>query len=448
MTISTIYFKDFEALKRHLKGHKKTLYVSSQTSTVIPFHFLDDYVSKNEFYLAHLSTLPPKLELLENNQLNVSGGVTWHEALSFCRSKGRDIMSWPTDETANVLAGLSTSATGERSFGFGSLRNQVSKITYLNFNGEEVQLDSKKRLINHFVFKNFENELLKYQDSFSPYAKMKNGPFPRLEFETDLMIGMEGQLGVIKEAIFYTIPLKETTFLLIPLEKWEKDFSQHLEIFKKVQDFRDQIYSVEFFDSNSLSYVPNNPLEKNKDFVALEVLEDSFPVVIDNLISKLNLSKMDEIFEMPRGKFNEIRTEIPRRINEENSKKGLVKKGTDAQVNEENFEKILLIYQEMARNGVPYGLLGHFGNAHLHFNFLPNKEQVVECERYLKDFYLKVKTLRGSPFAEHGIGLLKKGFVVDFLDRSVFRVYKHLKENLDPFDQFFPLGFLNLYKEI
>ncbi len=447
MTLSILYFKDFEALKGHLKTHKSTLYISSQTSTVIPFQFLKDYLCPNDedFVVAHLSGIPPEMELLNNDQLKISGGVTWHQALGYCRSLGRDLMTWPTEESANVLAGLATSATGERSFAFGSLRNQVDRIIYLNYQGEQVELDSKKTLFKHHLFENLQNELKNYQEKFIPYLKMKNGPIPRLMVETDLMIGTEGQLGVIQEAIFNTIPLKETRFLMIPLVRWEVDFNPHFEVFEKVQSFRGKIYSVEFFDSNSLNYLLDSPLEKDRDYVTLEVVEENLEEVLGMLMS-LKYTESDEIFEISRKKFHDIRGDIPRRINEVNSQRGVVKKGTDAQVDPNNFKNLLEIYAEMAGKGIPYAVLGHFGDGHLHFNFLPNRDQMVECEGYLKEFYKKLKDLKGAPFAEHGIGIIKKGFVMDFFDSSILRVFKCLKTRLDPYDQFFPQGYLNMYK--
>jgi FAD/FMN-containing dehydrogenase len=447
MTLSTIYFKDFEALRRHLRAHKSTLFLSSQTSTVIPFQFLKDYLCPNneDFIVGQLSGLPPKMELINNNQLKISGGVTWHEALAYCRSLGRDLMTWPTEESANVLAGLATSATGERSFAFGSLRNQVDRIIYLNYQGESIQLDSKKQLLDQALFEHLGNELLKYQEKFMPYLQMKNGPIPRLMVETDLMIGTEGQLGIIQEAVFNTIPLKETKFLMIPLTRWEIDFNPHLEVFEKVQRLRGKIYSVEFFDSNSLNYLLDSPLIKDRDYVTLEIVDEHLDEVLE-IISTFKHINSEDIFEISRKKYHDIRGDIPRRINEVNSQRAVTKKGTDAQVDPINFKNLLKIYAEMAGKGIPYALLGHFGDGHLHFNFLPTNDQMIECEGYLKDFYIKLKDLKGSPFAEHGIGIIKKGFVMDFFDPSIFKIFKHLKGTLDPFNQFFPQGYLNMYK--
>ena len=125
MTLIPKTFKDYPSLKEHLSSHQKTLYFSSQTSTVIPFEFLDKYLGEGKYYLGNLSGLPGNLRALEDGILEISGGVTWQEAKSFARSIGREIMVSPTEESACVLAGIATSCTGERSFRFGTLRDQV-----------------------------------------------------------------------------------------------------------------------------------------------------------------------------------------------------------------------------------------------------------------------------------------------------------------------------------
>ena len=179
----------------------------------------------------------------------------------------------PTEELACMLAGIATSASGERSFGFGSLREHVTEIEYLNFEGKEQTLYSKNLLINHPLFQSEEGKkiLEAYQDSYKKYDGFKNAPFPRLEKETDLMVGMEGQLGVVTRAHFETIKDETTRFLFIKLPKWEEDVKPHLEIFYNAQNFRDHLISVELLDHNCLSYLPDeeNPQEILKNLMKL-----------------------------------------------------------------------------------------------------------------------------------------------------------------------------------
>ena len=52
--------------------------------------------------------------------------------------------------------------------------------------------------------------------------------------------------------------------------------------------------------------------------------------------------------------------------------------------------------------------------------------------------------MKGSPFAEHGIGLFKKKFMNDFYGDNQREMFGILKKKLDPKNQFFPSGFMNI----
>ena len=114
----------------------------------------------------------------------------------YCQSKGLEILTSPTEESAFVLSGLATSCTGERCFGYGTLRDQVVRLKYLNYQAEEVELSSDDPIENIIDG----GEVLKnYQSDYKSYENFKNAPFPRFEKATDLQIGAEGQLGVVTE---------------------------------------------------------------------------------------------------------------------------------------------------------------------------------------------------------------------------------------------------------
>jgi glycolate oxidase len=433
--MNTKSFYSWPDVVAHLHQGTPTLFHSSQTSTVIPFEKLEGLLGK-ETVLGNISTIKGSLELLPEGNLKVSGFVTWKEAKEFCLSHGREIMTSPTEELAGVLAGIATSCTGERSFGFKNLRSQIVEVTYLNFEGQEQKLSATKKL-------DLGIDLAAYQQDFSHYAQYKNAPYPRLEFETDLMTGTEGQLGVITGAVLKTIAHDDETYLFMLLPRWEENYEAHLEIFNAVQSFRGKIRACEFIDSNSLSYLPaeKNP-GNNQDVIFLEIGKKDFEDVYENLLSNLTLVDDHNIFEMNSSKCRDLRVSVPRAIFEVNSRMGVAKKGTDVQVGPERFKDLMDFYRTYKDLGVKYNLFGHFGDAHLHFNFMPTPDKNDFCNEQLEKLYTQVFKWHGSPFAEHGIGLIKKKFIAPFYKDTQKNVFRALKKRYDPKGQFFPEGFM------
>ncbi len=435
--LTTKRFKNNSELSEHIKTHAPSFYFSSQTSTVIPYDKLKMHFDES-ITLCDLSQLPPKMELKDGGLLFISGAVSWKEARTFLNSKGRTLKTYPTEELALVLAGLATSCTGERCFGHGTLRSQVKEVTYLNHQGEEVKLSAQKELTATPLLK-------EYQKSYEAYHSFKNAPYPRFQYETDLMIGTEGQLGVITSALIETAELSPVTYLFLLLPKWEEDYSKHLEIYQKVQGFRKSIHSVELVDSNAFNYLkPEERVNKDGDVIFLEIVSQDFDEVFENLISTLPIDE-NAIFEISQNRFHELRASIPRAVFETNSQMGVVKMGTDVQViGQKNFQLLLDIYRGFQKTTVKYNLFGHFGDAHLHFNFMPSPQDVPACQEKLNQMYKELLRIPCSPFAEHGIGLIKQKFIRDFWQDIQYQTFQELKKQHDPQNQFFPQGFMSL----
>jgi FAD/FMN-containing dehydrogenase len=442
MNFITKTFKSTSDLAEHLKSHLPSFYFSSKTSTVIPYDKLHELLPWNKsgpFHLCDLSKIPGELHLLPNNNLLVKGSVSWEDAKNYLQLKKRSIMTSPTEQLALILAGVATSCTGERCFAFGNLRKQIDKITYLDYNGISHTLESSRD------FKSNSVHLKNYQSSFKKYENFKNAPYPRFEKETDLMIGTEGQLGIVTEIELKTAPLEDVTHIFILLPRWEEDTKAHIEIFHKVQSYREKVLSCELLDSNCMNYLKEDEkLGVNQDVVFMEIISSSFEEVYEKLLSELDHVSLEQVFEITPNKFHHVRSSVPRAIFEENSKMGVVKLGTDVQVSAENYQNLFDYYREASKIGVRYCLFGHYGDAHLHFNYMPTKNDSAKCSAMLEQLYVKVVQWQGSPFAEHGIGLLKQKYIKQFWNESQHQLFKDLKAEYDPHHQFFPQGFMNL----
>lgn len=437
--------KSFTELVAHIKTHAPSFYSSSRTSTVIPYEKLE---ADDALYLERmgeqttwvdLTSMPGMIDI-KGELVSVTGHVSWSELRSTLNANGLDIMTSPTESLASVLAGLATSATGERSFGYGTLRDQVVSAQYLNWQGELISLSAANPYPEI-------SGLSAYQAHYAPYEKFKNAPFPRAKLETDLMIGTEGQLGVLVEATLKTIKLVPLTYLFFKLPKWNEDFTRHLEIYNAVSDMRELLGAVELIDSNSLSYLPSeqNPAP-GQDLIFIEMKSSDFEAVYTKLSERLPSVDFEEVFSMDEAKCRSLRVAVPRSIFEANTRAGVTKKGTDVQVAPDKFHDLLSHYQAWSKGDIAYNLFGHFGDAHLHFNFMPAPERASECDQMLEDFYHKVHTLNGSPFAEHGIGLLKQRYIREFYTQTERDFFSALKLKHDPQNQFFPLGFMHGHK--
>ena len=168
--------------------------------------------------------------------------------------------------------------------------------------------------------------------------------------------------------------MQQKFFLFIQLDNWVSSFEKHLKLFQFVQDKRDYIYSCELIDRSSLAVLEKKdcPISQEKDLIFLEINEEKVESVFEELILALpDLGEEEDVFQVPEKTCHELRTAIPRATFERNTQMGVVKKGTDVQVTAEKYEDLLKIYREFSEQGINFNLFGHFGDAHLHFNFLP-----------------------------------------------------------------------------
>ena len=159
-------------------------------------------------------------------------------------------------------------------------------MKYLDGNGELNSLHSESplsRLLSDV------NELILggYQEQFNKsFEGFKNGPYPRLQNETDLLIGTEGQLGVIVEADLLVKPRFSRSFIFIELARWEDDDQAHIELMNWAQDKRSKIVSFELIDSNSLKVLPKDEMpisSTGSDLLFLEVDEQNVESLFEEI---------------------------------------------------------------------------------------------------------------------------------------------------------------------
>jgi glycolate oxidase len=228
------------------------------------------------------------------------------------------------------------------------------------------------------------------------------------------------------------------------LPSWTVDFSEHLKAFAFLQDKRGKILSAEFFDKNSLSFLPaGEKIDLGHDYLALEIKSENLDEIVDKIILEFSA---ESFISMEVSEFHRLRLAIPRHINEHNSRNRLRKLGTDIQVSGDHLKELLQLFIKLTKENLPFCLFGHFGDAHLHFNFLSNNTDYPRAQAIMDNVYKDIALWKFplSPFAEHGIGLIKQSYIKDYWSDVHICEFKKLKNKYDPDRLFFPKGFMNL----
>ncbi len=350
----------------------------------------------------------------------------------------------PTEQLAFLGGSIATNASGSRTYKFGATRDYIQKLHIALIDGKTTELSRGHTISEPIIFDDGSKLEFPNINYRSPNCKNAAGYYVQNNMDwVDLFIGSEGTLAVILE-ITLKLLKQPDEFLSGVLF-----FEEEKQCWNLVRDIRENSSSsitpcsLEYFDQHSLarlrkkySKVPENA--KAALFFEQDVLGDSEPILeswFNFLESKEALS--DESWFSQNEKdsrfFHEFRHAIPLLLNEENSREGRVKMGTDMAVENKYFLEMMNFYQEtLDRKKVPYAAFGHIGDNHIHINFLPKKDQITLARATYQELVEKILEWEGTVSAEHGIGKLKKAYFDQMVGAKSMEELKMIKRIFDP----------------
>jgi D-lactate dehydrogenase (cytochrome) len=114
--------------------------------------------------------------------------------------------------------------------------------------------------------------------------------------------------------------------------------------------------------------------------------------------------------------------------------KGLKKIGTDVAVPDKYFRGYYSGTKEkIEKSGLRYVNYGHFGNSHMHLNFLPsNQEEYIKARNLYKEICIDAIRLKGTFSAEHGVGKSKREYLLEMYGEDSVKKMAALKKVFDP----------------
>ncbi len=376
----------------------------------------------------------------------------------------------PTEDNCFLGGTVATNASGAKTFKYGPTRNYIEELEIILPDCEILNLKRGVQKAEGFNLK-LKTEsgkiiYLELPDLEMPATKNASGYFCKKNMDAiDLFIGSEGTLGIITKIKFKIIPAPENLLSCVVFFDDEKNALGFLSKARKLSYLSGEIrqsntidaLALEFFDEGALKFLskdfPQVPADaQSAIWFEQEIKNENEDILLQqwvNLITEFNGNEDNAWFaltEKDRKNIKEFRHAISWKINEYMSGKGFTKLGTDVAVPVDKFEEIYFYAKkEVADAGLKFVIYGHFGDAHIHLNILPETEEQFELGKKLySEICSRAIKSGGTVSAEHGIGKNKTNYLLEMYGEENIKKMAAIKKKLDP-NLIFGMG--NIFEE-
>ncbi len=363
--------------------------------------------------------------LLETTQMNkileldretltvtVQPGVLLMELAAFCEENDFLYPPDPGEKSATIGGNISTNAGGMRAVKYGVTRDYVRQLTVVMPNGEIMILGGK-------VAKNSSGYSLK-----------------------DLVIGSEGTLCIITEAILKLVPLPKISIsLLVPF----KDMKSAIEAVPHIIRSKVIPTAIEYMSRDTIlfseSYLGKKfPDSKNDAYILLtfdgntdEQVNDDLKTVADLCLNELgaldayivDTEERKKSVWSARGAFLEAIKASTTQMDE-----------CDVVVPGNKVDEFIKFTHEVAEKlDIRIPSFGHAGDGNLHVYICRDELDDIEWETRLQKcfdlMYDKAQELGGLVSGEHGIGYAKKKYLKKQYGENHIAIMQGIKRVFD-----------------
>ena len=255
-----------------------------------------------------------------------------------------------------------------------------------------------------------------------------------------MFVGSEGMLGIITEITARLIPNPPARAML------SAGFSEFSEAAAAV----DGILGAGFLPA-ALEISDKFTLAAARDHVGGEMVPDGEAHVLVEIDGQADSVKLDcaalerKLHELGALSVASADTEegceslwdIRRAFSYSLRATGLTKLNEDIVVPRGRLVELVAFCEDLqGRSGFPIACFGHAGDGNIHVNIMvddiDDPETRAASEDALDNLFAEVLRLGGTVSGEHGIGVAKKRWFADALDRGALDLHHRLKQALDP----------------
>ena len=352
----------------------------------------------------------------------------------------------PTETLASIGGTIATNASGSRSYKYGATRDYILEADIVLADGKSVTLKRGLSINDPLKFSNGQELFFPEITYTSPKCKNAAGYYVRPGMDwLDLFIGSDGTLGIFTRIRLKLLPRPASFISGILFFHNEEECWDLVDSIKKSDTAFISPCSLEYFDGRSLirlrkkfKNIPlnaraalffENNIDRQMDY------ESVFATWFDYLKEKGALWDDSWFAQSPSDlqRFHEFRHSIPVLINEENSRLGRTKIGTDMAVPDVRLIDMMTFYRnELEGANIDSVMFGHLGDNHLHINLLPDLNDIQKAQELYDILVKRILEWKGTVSAEHGIGKLKKKYFLQMVGESSLADLKAVKGIFDP----------------
>lgn len=372
---------------------------------------------------------------------------------------------FPTDptEASACLGGMAAcNASGARSYAYGPMRPHVTGLHVVLTDGDLLELHrgevfAQGRRLSLVTVQGRTLEL-DLPDYTMPRTKNASGYFVADDMDAiDLFIGACGTLGVITEL---EIALQAAPAVVWGVSCFFDSEGKAVSFTDSVRPVLSHAAAIEYFDAGALDIL-RRQREQSTAFASLPALDKDAKVCVyveldcdDEAQATEELYHLGWVLELAGGSDDATwvaRTEVDREcqrffrhavpesvnmlIDERRRTDPVITKlGSDMSVPDDRLHDVVALYRRtLAEAGLESAAWGHIGNNHLHVNVLPRDAADYAAGKELfKRWAAEVTAMGGAVSAEHGVGKMKRDFLLTMYGPEHIAEMARLKRRFDP----------------
>lgn len=324
---------------------------------------------------------------------------------------------------------LGNNSSGSRSLKYGSVIDNVVKITFIDGNARKITLPENKKI---------SNKIIKFSKSIDPKklpntSKNSSGyRIDKIKSKDDtqrVIIGSEGTLGVILSAKIKIKDIPKKRVLFVIEYKSVSDASTEC---MKINNTNPS--AIEFMDKMTLQQIKFKFAKNTKCLLYVEYDENTATIKkeLQSIITGRIVKKLKTEHEIEQWwKYRDLSLYYSlRTIKKEKRIPHVIE---DAAVPLNSLPKVFSLLNKINKKYKTKCIVyGHAGNGNVHVRLIADRIKIKVIKNIAKEYFDEIMKLGGTITAEHGDGLARSEFIKKQYGVKNHQIFKEIKKLFDP----------------